>query len=154
MYKYNVTCVTCTLTNSLHIRCNMSKRIKRKRTLHWLLMKLVCIFDHLLLSCCSTITNSFIPQATGNSADHYLRAPLISIWLQDKTLCGFCHLLRGGVRGEELGPARARALRRDVPVRATAPQDPLPRGEHEAKHATETRHGCHSVQNLHWCSYQ
>ena len=149
MYQYNVTCVTCTLTNSLHIRCNMSKRIKRKRTLHWLLMKLVCIVDHLLLSCCLTITNSFILQATRNS-------PMISICLrlQDKTLCGFCHLLRGRVRGEELGPARARALRRDVPVRATAAQDPLPRGEHEAKHATETRHGCHSVQNLHWCSYQ
>ena len=112
-------------------------------------MKLVCIVDHLLLSCCLTITNSFILQATRNS-------PMISICLrlQDKTLCGFCHLLRGRVRGEELGPAGARSLCRDVPVRASAPQDPLPRGEHEAKHASETRYSCHSVQNLHWCSYQ
>ena len=84
MYQFHV---TCTLTNSLHIRNNMLKRIKRKRTLHWLLMKLVCIVDHLLLSCCLTITNSFILQATRNSPDHYSRPR----WFQFGRCCRIKH---------------------------------------------------------------
>ena len=39
-----------------------------------------------------------------------------TIWLQDKTLRGFRHVLRGGLRGKELRPARTRPLRGDDSV--------------------------------------
>ena len=35
--------------------------------------------------------------------------------MQDKTLRGFRHVLRGGLRGKELGPARTRPLRGEDP---------------------------------------